>query len=334
MKKTYKIKHISCICRDVPSSLLRFRSVFSVSIIVFQLIVGLLVFQGADPVHAAPGASDEMTEYLSMPWEYGEVIYRINPQSSKQLYIIGISHRNAASGATGSTTVKAQQEIYRIGEWLKNSAQLDLLLPEGYFNETLCTGERKRPVSSADILTEDVVGNDQLEQELEAETFTNAEMLLMKHLSFHACQVENKAIYSAVRSSLSKLYGTGSQRSDYRQATDEIQYLQEVRTVQLLQDIPGIIEDQFDYGVIGNRSAIFTIGLNHIKDIFRYIENGSIDVVPTLQPGGETSLQQSALNLLKTGYGISIILPRSLADNNQLLERTKIDRILLADGKT
>lgn len=68
--------------------------------------------------------------YLDMPAEYGDIIFRINPHSPKQLYIVGISHQDPNSGANNSTTVQTQMEIFRIGEWLKANRRLDLLLPE------------------------------------------------------------------------------------------------------------------------------------------------------------------------------------------------------------
>ncbi|HKJ65570.1 MAG TPA: hypothetical protein VJ969_09215, partial [Desulfopila sp.] len=261
-------RHISRLRSRAISQRLSCEKIFSV-VVVFLLLTGTFPLLAVQNGHAAVEPSTEPRENLNMPWEYGEVIYRINPESNKQLYIIGISHRDSSTGANGSTTVKAQKEIYRIGEWLKKSAQMDLLLPEGYFNETECTDELSRPVMGAEGLAEQVIDSAQLEQKLAADAFTNAEMLLMEYLSFSACQVEDKAIYRAVRSSLDKLSSAGSRRGEFRKAIEEIRYLQEVRTAQLLQDIPDIIESQFDYGVIGKRSAMFTIGLNHIKHIFR-----------------------------------------------------------------
>lgn len=285
-------------------------------------------------VEAAPSNRD-FREYLNIPVEYGEVIYRINAQSPKQLYIVGISHRDPGSGANNSTTVQTQMEIFRIGEWLKNNVHLNLLLPEGYFKgretspATLPSASQARnsfPLRDLD--------NALLQEKLAADTpFTNAELLLMKHHSLQACQVEDRNIYEAVRSSLDRLKTAKAQPAEADGYLAELRYLQEIRTAHLLQNIPAVIEDEFRKGTIGNRTALFTIGLHHLKDIFRYIENEGIQITsPTgsdIQPDSEAT----RLNLLKTGYGITIILPRTLADNRKLLQLTDIERIFLADGR-
>jgi hypothetical protein len=92
-----------------------------------------------------------------------------------------------------------------------------------------------------------------------------------------------------------------------------------------------VIEYEFLRGAVGNRSALFTIGLNHIKDIFRYIENEKIYIE---SPNGiQSDTLVSNLTLLQSGYGITIIIPRTLADDHKLLRMTNVDRILLADGE-
>jgi hypothetical protein len=70
---------------------------------------------------------------LNIPVEYGEVIYRFNEKSPNQVFIIGISHRDALTCLNGDNTSKVQAQIYRIGDWLIHSQGLELLLPEGFF---------------------------------------------------------------------------------------------------------------------------------------------------------------------------------------------------------
>ncbi|MBM9604932.1 hypothetical protein [Desulfopila inferna] len=265
-----------------------------------------------------------------MPAEYGDAIFRINPHSPKQLYIIGISHRDPNSGANNSTTVRTQMEIFRIGEWLKENRRLDLLLPEGYFAAGKTISAPSTVHASNQLRPE--LDNAFLLESLAADSpGVNAEKLLMQHYNLQACQVEDRRIYNAVRSSLGKLKNAGSGTDEIAGNIDELIYLQEVRTAQLLQNIPGVIEYEFLRGAVGNRSALFTIGLNHIKDIFRYIENEQIYIEPP--SGVQSDSLTSNLNLLQTGYGITIIIPRTLADDHKLLEMTDIDRIVLADAK-
>ncbi|MGB3221879.1 MAG: hypothetical protein WBB23_03680 [Desulforhopalus sp.] len=299
------------------------------------LISCFLFFSSFNTVSASPELAHSPKDYLEMPLEYGEVIYRINAQSPKQLYIIGISHKNPDSGENDSTTVQTQMEIFRIGEWLKKERHLNLLLPEGYFSDQHKDSALKASIAESSRAFHPVYPDNLLIQEkLAADTpFVNAEMLLMEYHSFHASQVEDRNTYNAVRSSLGKLRKSASKLSKSTGNMAELLYLQEVRTAQILQNIPDVIEDEFLNGAIGTRTALFTIGLNHIKDIFRYIKNNEIQIASPVGSSALPDILSSKLNLLKTGYGVTIIIPRTLANNHKLLEMTRIDRIILADGK-
>lgn len=248
--------------------LLRNRNLFQVLSLFITALLLLSTVCAIPALQAASIPIVESKECLEVPYEYGEVIYRVNPQSSRQLYIIGTSHLNVSTGVNCSTTVEAQKEIYRIGEWLKKSGRLELLLPEGYFNEIDCSVKTSQIVRGKNELAGYFIDNTQLEKELSGKAFVNAEILLMEHLKLPACQVENRTIYHAVRGSLDKLLNAGIQPADFQQAIKDIRFQQEVRSAQLLQDIPGIIEEQYNHGTIVERSALLTIGLNHIKHIF------------------------------------------------------------------
>jgi hypothetical protein len=296
------------------------------------IVCSLLVLSSSGSIVALPEQSPDPAGYLDIPAEYGDAIFRINPQSPKQLYIIGINHRDPNSGANNSTTVRTQMEIFRIGEWLKENRRLDLLLPEGYFAAGKTISSPAPSAIQVSNQLRPVLDNEYLEESLAAESpRVNAEELLMKHYNLRASQVEDRRIYNAVRSSLGKLKTAGDGSDEISGNRAELIYLQEIRTAQLLQNIPGVIEDEFLRGAVGNRSALFTIGLNHIKDIFRYIEHDRISIEPP--SGMQSESLTSNLNLLQSGYGITIIIPRTLADDPQLLRITNIDRILMADGE-
>ena len=300
----------------------------SISLIIYTF----MVLSTSGSVVASPErAPDQTGGYLDMPAEYGDAIFHINPHSPKQLYIIGISHRDPNSGANNSTTVQTQMEIFRIGEWLKENRRLDLLLPEGYFAAGKTISSPAPSALHATNQLRPILDNAYLQESLTADSpSVNAEKLLMQHYNLPAYQVEDRRIYNAVRSSLGKLQTAGNGSDVIAGNIAELIYLQEVRTAQLLQNIPGVIEDEFLRGTVGNRSALFTIGLNHIKDIFRYIENEEIYIEP---PSGiQSDSLISNLNLLQRGYGITIIIPRTLADDHNLLRMTNIDQIFLADG--
>ncbi|MFO7607555.1 MAG: hypothetical protein R6W72_14795 [Desulfurivibrionaceae bacterium] len=256
--------------------------------------------------------------------EYGQVIYRVNEDSPKQLYIIGISHRNPASGRNNSDTVRTQAEIFRIGEWLNRYKDLELLLPEGYFIKN------SRLFNKASDPNNNLSDNVQLHERLADEShFVNAEMLLMESFDMRASQVEDRNIYKAVRSSLNNLKTGDLDKLSPRQKLAELKFLQELRTAKLLQNIPDVIESELRNGTIRNSFAMFTIGLNHVTHIIRYLDENpfSIDA-----PKDHANLNDfnAELDLLKKGYGITIILPRTLANNAELLETMNLTRIQLA----
>ncbi|HER62804.1 MAG TPA: hypothetical protein ENO11_02355, partial [Desulfobacteraceae bacterium] len=157
-------------------------------------------------------SGNDLPVYSSIPSEYGETVFRINKKSVKQLYIIGISHREAENLTNSANTVQTQTEIFRIGEWLNKNRDLDLLLPEGYFS---AGGNALTSLSGAEqhvagYLPAPGPSNELLHKKLADETcFVNAEMLLMEYFNMHVSQVEEENIYNGVIKSLGKLRTAG-----------------------------------------------------------------------------------------------------------------------------
>ncbi len=173
------------------------------------------IFSTCNTTSASPKVSKSSADFLDIPSAYGKIIYRINPQSPKQLYIIGINHKDPDSGANNSTTVQTQLEIFRIGEWLKKNVNLNLLLPEGYFSDKKAVAAHK-PAGFQTLDTFNPVHLDNLliQEKLTADKpYVNAEMLLMEYHRYHASQVEDKGNYDAVRNSLCKLSAAKAQPS-------------------------------------------------------------------------------------------------------------------------
>ncbi len=270
---------------------------------------------------AQPLVNNSVPDLLA---EYGQVIYRVNEDSPKQLYIIGISHRNPTTGRNNGDTVRTQAEIFRIGEWLNRHKDLELLLPEGYFLKN------SRLFNKASDPNNNLSDNVQLHKRLADENhFVNAEMLLMESFDMRASQVEDRNIYKAVRSSLKNLKVDDLDKLSPRQRLAELKFLQEIRTAKLLQNIPDVIESELRNGTIRNSFAMFTIGLNHVTHIIRYLNENpfSIDAPEDLANLNDFNAE---LDLLKKGYGITIILPRTLANNAELLEAMNLTRIQMA----
>ncbi len=118
-------------------------------------------------------------------------------------------------------------------------------------------------------------------------TYVNAEMLLNENHPLRLRQVEDEQSYFAVRESILKLVNTGKDSCDLPGIKSELDYLQERRTADLLQRIPGIVDDEFRQGNIKAKKAIFTIGLAHIHKIIEYLNKGRIDISPSLFNSGQ-----------------------------------------------
>jgi hypothetical protein len=78
------------------------------------------------------------------------------------------------------------------------------------------------------------------------------------------------------------------------------------------------VEEAYRTGQIGNRKAMFTIGLAHIGAIINNLQRGSLRGSAQPDPtDGEAS--ELSLKLLDQGYGVTVIIPRTLAENQRTL---------------
>ena len=251
----------------------------------------------------------------TLPPEYGEVIYCCNEKSPNQLFIIGTSHRDSISRLNGHNTPKVQAEVYKLGEWLIQNAGLELLLPEGFFKKKSRSGMARKNGSHPAPL--DIKA---IEAKLsDATSFINAEMLLMKNYHLRTQQVEDPKWYDAVARFLRKLVSS-SNSSDYYLVKSELDYLQERRTAAMLQEIPGIIDAEYQQGSIKGKKAFFTIGMSHLHKIIKYLDENKIRIHSPLVDSNKDGDYVADLNLLKENFGVFIIIPRTLADDQRILE--------------
>jgi hypothetical protein len=256
----------------------------------------------------------------ALPPEYGEVIYCCNEKSPNQLFIIGMSHRDAVSRLNGLNTSRVQAEVYKLGEWLIQNRGLELLLPEGFF-------KKKPPAAQKMVRTADQKGSHPapldlkiLEEKLSDTTsFINAEMLLMKNYHLQTEQVEDPKWYDAVARFIRKLVSSDNS-SDYYLVKSELDYLQERRTAAMLQEIPGIIDAEYQQGSIKGKKAFFTIGMSHLHKIIKYLDENKIRIYSPLAGSNKNGDYVADLNLLRENFGVFIIIPRTLADDQRILE--------------
>ena len=294
----------------------------------------LLVFFLSYPSARAEAGSSSSGQILALPSSnslpYGQVIFRYNEKSPKQLFIIGMGHRDTLTRGNAGQTARVQAEVYKIGEWLIHHEGIQLLLPEGFFNtkstgpaqakETTKTGLENQCVcpAPADInILQERLANDRI--------FVNAEMLLKEShpLNLRLRQVEDWGLYDSVCKSLVRVTNSGKDSCD-TSLVQELDYLQQRRLAAMLQKIPGAIGEEFQGKGIGEQKAIFTIGLMHVRTIIRYL-NDKMIMIPATGSGKELSAQ---LNLSRENFGISIILPKTLADNPALLQAHQLDNVI------
>jgi hypothetical protein len=271
-----------------------------------------------------------MAAPLNPPAQYGEVIYQTNEKGPHQLYIIGTAHRDSLTCLNGSLTPRVQAEVYKIGEWLIDQRGIELLLPEGFFKngskkvskeKAQAVRAKKRSPEGMDIKT--------LEERLSTnKTYVNAEMLLIRDHSLRVQQIEEKGLYDAVGNGISKFVNSGKDLCDYTAQKSELDYLQERRIAAILQNIPERIDEEFRQGNIHDRKALFTIGMSHLPRIIKYLNEKRITIPSPLPPSNKSDDGLGELNLLKGNFGVSILIPRTLADDREILKLNGLDKIV------
>jgi hypothetical protein len=108
----------------------------------------------------------------------------------------------------------------------------------------------------------------------------------------------------------------------------DLDYLQEKRTAGLLQRIPGIVDEEFQKGNIKAKKAVFTIGMAHIHKIIEYLNERRIKIGSPLSPSNRKEDDTAELNLLKENFGVCIVIPRTLADDQKSLEMNGLNKIV------
>jgi hypothetical protein len=274
----------------------------------------------------APSTAQTIPE---IPAQYGEIIYRSNEKSPNQIFIIGISHRDALTCLNGDNTAKVQAEIYKIGDWLIHNQGVELVLPEAFFKSSSAKIEKKNinaPERGNSCASVDMAV---LEKRLsDNEIYVNAEMLLNENHPLRLRQIEDRSLYEDVRNHLLKLASCRDDSADYLRLNSEIEILQEKRAAAMLQKIPQIVDDEFRQGNIKSRKAIFTIGMFHLHNIITYLNEKRIKIHASPSVPDGNGGYTAELSLQKENFRISVIVPRTLANDQKTLEITKLDEIV------
>ncbi len=96
----------------------------------------------------------------------------------------------------------------------------------------------------------------------------------------------------------------------------------------MLQKIPEVVDAEFSQGNIKSKTAIFTVGLFHLHEIIRYLNQNRIIIHAPASASNPTHDVNSELNLSKEDFGVSVIIPKTLADDPKTLEMNQLDEIV------
>ncbi len=266
----------------------------------------------------------------TIPAEFGKVIYRCDQRSPNQLFIIGIAHRDSLTGLSIPGVSRVQAEVYKLGQWLIQNEKCELLFPEGFFAAPPTrTGKEQRRASDEKLSCPESIDLKTLEEKLsDNRSFVNAELLLKGNFPLRLRQAEDLNFHRAVGEFIRKLVNCGNDKSEYLRVKSQLDYLQERRTAAMLQRIPEIVQAEFQQGNIKARKAIFTIGLSHLPRIIRYLEENKVRIYSPILGVDKKEEYIADLNLKKDNFGVSILLPQTLAGDRKTLKINDLDKMI------
>lgn len=240
-----------------------------------------------------------------------------------------MSHRDTVTRLNGSLTSRVQAEVYKIGDSLIHQQGLELLLPEGFFRSKTPKVEVKAAKAEAGKAAKCAEFSDMnvlLSRLGDNRTYVNAEMLLKEGHPIQMEQVEDEPLYFTVRDCILKLVKTASNSCDYPSVKSELAYLQDRRTAAILQNVPEIIDGEFQHGKINEKRGVLTIGMSHIPKIIQYLNDRQIRIPHTGSDKGTDYVAE--VNLLKENFGVTIIIPKTLAEDHNTLVLNGMDKII------
>lgn len=296
-------------------------------ILSMSAFLAALCLVPGEPGSAIEIAAPEASSGSFVPSEFGDIVFQTPGHSDRQVFIIGHSHRSARTGANGSHTVRAQAEVYRLGEWLIQRENVRLLLPEGFFRRQPEVTPVPAAFGAEEVSKGQILDHQTLVERLsDTSVFVNADILLKSNYRIRLQQVESDEIYQSVNEFLRLMdQASGTIVIPGKQEL-ELDYLQEIRSAAILQNIPEVIEKEFQQGTIAERKALFTIGMAHVDEIVRFLREGRIDIKAPQSAADRQDLQ-AILKLAEAGYGVTVILPRSLVEDQEALRLANLNQL-------
>lgn len=262
--------------------------------------------------HAAMAVSRPIPDRLA------RIVYQEKPESKQKIYIVAQSHPSALTGENAADTLQVQAEIYRIGEWLIENRGIGVLLPEGYFQKETKGASIKTRCGREVVRDGRALPDATLLDRLAAtDHFVNAGLLLHDDFGISLRQIEDRGLHANVCLLLGEL--VQPEPDDNLPAiAAALDYQQKKRSAALLRNIPDALAAGADDQERFRGNALLTVGLAHLKEMVAFLRNGKT-VVDPFSRGAERSKGYCCdLAQLKNNYGITILLPPTLAQNKDL----------------
>lgn len=278
--------------------------------------------------------------YLQPFEPYGRIVFQIRPEAPNQIYIVGQLHEHPFTEEADQETIETQRDIYRVGERLIKERGLELVVLESLYRDTsyedLNEALRRfgKILQRGNVLNAMKVDNHLeriLDTEVEGISSPEGPRLLQASAGYwlastHKLRVvgaEDAKLHSLALEAAKLVVRTGrlaAQRVEearigkYRlgQVTilNPYDHLNQLRTAYILHNTPLVMEREQAAKHISRQQALVVIGADHIRDCIRFVRNDYLKVLA--YPGSIVPPLDQPLGYAQAGYGVTVIMPRTI----------------------
>lgn len=270
---------------------------------------------------AGMSPSGETGSEKDFPSHRGRVVFERPGTADRHIYIIGESHRSAQTGGNGPDTVAAQADVYRLSQWLIETHDVGLFLPEGFFEAGPRTPQSTREGTVPDRhWLDDVTLARRLS---DTSVFRSAGTLLRESCSVRFRQVEDENLYLQALDLVSSRTG----RQFDAEWLADLEQVQNRRSAVMLQNVAPVVQEEYRERRIRNQRVILTVGLAHLEEILRLLSRERMEVAPLTCPPARCPGFESELAWLDDDFGVTVIIPQSLWENRVALRVARLDHL-------
>jgi len=281
----------------------------------------------------------------------GGVILSRYPERQNHIYIVGQLHERPQHGVDSLSVLpaeieeldRAQFQLFRISRSIIDNCRVNLVLEEGvYRNED--REEHYREVRDLDaklankygIESPNLIGNDDQLKKMIGLTHDALLLLVTTYSSLIVKGAEDEILSKASDVAVGLLQHIKNTFDSIPEET--ITYvvprlfrlssqINRKRSAKLLQNIPDIIEQEYNKGRIATKSALVHYGDAHLHELREFLEDGKIEIPGENGPFYElcqllgfrpffydSSSMRAQLDLYKRGFGVSLIKLNSIGE--------------------